>query len=337
MNHLAGSWLGLGSADRLAAPPWRPALRRAARSSSLRSDTMAARTAEIRLTPALAARPRRYETASMQLASPHIEALTRMIDQALERVLPRAAGAPKVIREAMHYCVFSGGKRFRPLLCLGACEAIGQPVRQALSAACAVELVHTYSLVHDDLPAMDNADERRGQPSCHRRFGEANAILVGDALLTLAFELLSRNGTPNPLRILRTIGQASGTEGLIGGQVLDLACGARNATCKVEHLEDVARRKTAALIAASVVAGALAGGATAPQLKRLQRFGQDVGLAFQLMDDVHDDDGLAHAMGPVAARQKAERLIASAVQPLASFGKRADVLRHLADWLRVSP
>ena len=126
------------------------------------------------------------------------------------------------MREAMLYCVFPGGKRFRPLLCLGAAEAVGATARQALPVATAMELIHTYSLVHDDLPAMDNADERRGRPACHRKFGEGNAILIGDALLTLAFELLGRNGTRNGLEIVRVIGQASGTTGLIGGQVMDL-------------------------------------------------------------------------------------------------------------------
>jgi geranylgeranyl diphosphate synthase type II len=250
----------------------------------------------------------------------------------------------------MRYCVFSGGKRFRPLLCLGACEAVGHPAQRALPAACATELIHTYSLVHDDLPAMDNADERRGKPSCHRRFGEANAILAGDALLTLAFGLLSRNGiprlrsgcrpersrmdgTPNALAIIRTLGQAGGTEGLIGGQVLDLERGTGNGEHGVKHLEDVARRKTAALIMASVVVGGLAAEASVSQLDRLRRYGLDVGLAFQLMDDVHDGEALAQAMGSDAARAKAQRLIARALQQLEPFGARAGVLRHLAMWL----
>src|SRR3989338_7693495 len=144
--------------------------------------------------------------------------LTDLVNDALERILPSAQHPPAVIHDAMRYCVFSGGKRFRPLLSLGACEAVGAPARRALPVACAVELIHSYSLVHDDLPAMDNADERRGQASCHRKYGEGNAILVGDALLTLAFECLSRNGMPNALAIIRTIGLASGTTGLIGGQ-----------------------------------------------------------------------------------------------------------------------
>ncbi|MBI3021547.1 MAG: polyprenyl synthetase family protein [Candidatus Omnitrophica bacterium] len=263
-----------------------------------------------------------------------LERLTALVNDALERTLPKAALPPQVVHEAMRYCVFPGGKRFRPLLCLGACEAVGAPARQALSAACAVELIHTYSLVHDDLPAMDNADERRGQPACHRKFGEGNAILVGDALLTLAFELLSRNGAPNSLAIIRRFGHACGTVGLIGGQVLDLQVISQPRTSTERTLRDIAQRKTAALISASVAAGALAGGAASgPPLKRLERYGQEIGLAFQLVDDVHDVEGLARVMGADQARSEAKRLITRAVRALEPFGKRAGILRQLADWL----
>jgi geranylgeranyl pyrophosphate synthase len=259
-----------------------------------------------------------------------------VVNDALERILPSAQRPPAVIHEAMRYCVFSGGKRFRPLLSLGACEAVGAPARRALPVACAVELIHSYSLVHDDLPAMDNADERRGIPSCHRKYGEGNAILVGDALLTLAFELLSRDGMPNALAIIRTIGLASGTTGLIGGQVLDLQAISQPRTATEKTLLGIAEQKTAALITASVMAGALAGGSTAAQLRQLRRYGQDVGLAFQLIDDVHDREGLAQAMGTDAAQAQADRLIARAVKALEPFGKRAATLRHLAVWLAVT-
>ena len=265
-----------------------------------------------------------------------LERLTRLVDESLGRILPKASVNPPVIHEAMRYCVFTGGKRFRPLLSLGACEAVGAPLRQALPVACALELIHTYSLVHDDLPAMDNADERRGQPACHRKFGEGNAILAGDAMLTLAFELLGRNGTTNALSIIRTIAQASGTIGLIGGQVLDLQAISQPRTSTERTLTNIAERKTAALITASVVAGALAGGASAQAVKRLQHYGQDVGLAFQLIDDLHDHEGLAQALGPDAARAQADRLIAHAVKALEPFGKRAELLRQLAQWLAVT-
>jgi len=233
----------------------------------------------------------------------------------------------------MRYCVCSGGKRFRPLLVVGGCEAVGTPGRSALSVACAIELLHTYSLVHDDLPAMDNADQRRGQPTCHRKFGEGNAILVGDALLTLAFEWLSRDGAPNALAIIRTISQACGTTGLIGGQVLDLQAISQPRAAGERTWRDIARRKTAALISASVVAGALAGGAKPDQAKRLQGYGEGIGIAFQLIDDLHDQEGLAQALGTDATRAEAERLITKAVETLRPFGKRAEFLRALAAWL----
>ncbi len=262
-----------------------------------------------------------------------LERLSRLVEQTLERVLPRPTDGPAVIAEAMRYCVLSSGKRFRPLVCLGACEAVGAPARQALPAACAIELIHTYSLVHDDLPAMDNADERRGQPTCHRKFGEGNAILVGDALLTLAFQLLGRNGLPHALPIIQVIGQACGTSGLIGGQVLDLQAISQPHSATERALRDIAQRKTAALITASVVAGALAGGASAAHVKPLQRYGQALGLAFQLIDDLHDREGLAQAMGTTAAQEEARRLIGRAVASLAPFGARAGTLRQLAEWL----
>jgi len=272
------------------------------------------------------------------------ERLARLIERALNEALPPAEGTPAVLQRAMRYCVFSRGKRFRPLLCLGACEAVGGSVRQALPTACAIELIHTYSLVHDDLPAMDNAAQRRGKPSCHRQFGEATAILVGDALLTRAFELVSHNGTPRVLEILRTIGQASGTTGLIGGQLLDLQfevrpprrarrAGRGSSKFEVRQLEEIAKRKTAALITASVVVGGLVGRARSSALNRLRRFGQHLGLAFQLVDDVHDGDGLVRLVGPAEVRQKADGLLEQAKRDMLPFGKRAAILLELAEWL----
>jgi geranylgeranyl diphosphate synthase type II len=260
---------------------------------------------------------------------------TRLVDRALRQALPSPARVPRVIAEAMAYCVFPGGKRYRPLLCLGGCEAVGAPPRRALWPAAAIELIHTYSLVHDDLPAMDNADERRGQPSCHRKYGEANAILTGDALLTLAFELLGRDATPNAIEILHLLGRAGGTEGLIGGQVLDLQAISRPGSAGEQAWTDIARRKTAALIAASVVAGGLAGGASAGQLKALTRYGEHVGLAFQLMDDAHDRDGLAAVLGVEQARAQADRLVRRALERVEPFGRRGALLRALAEQLVV--
>ena len=287
------------------------------------------------MSPSLAS-PQPKSATAPALSPKARQALARwgtVIDRELSHALPSASAAPAVIHEAMRYCVCSGGKRFRPLLCLGGCEAVGKPARRALRVACALELIHSYSLVHDDLPAMDNADERRGLATCHRKFGEGNAILVGDALLTLSFELLSHNGTPNSLAIIRTLGQACGTIGLIGGQVLDLQAISQPRIATERTLRDIAERKTAALITASVVVGALAGGATPAQLAKLARYGRDIGLAFQLIDDVHDREGLAQAMGADQALAEAQRLVGRAVKTVEPFGKRAEMLRQLAIWL----
>lgn len=262
-----------------------------------------------------------------------LEPLARRIERALAEASRLDPGSPKILSEAMRYCLSSGGKRFRPLLCLGACQAVGGSVSKALPAACAIELIHTYSLVHDDLPAMDNASHRRGKPSCHRQFGEATAILVGDALLTRAFELLGRNGVPNALAIVRTLGQAGGTAGLIGGQVLDLRGVGHGARGASTMLEEIAKRKTAALITASVVCGGLAGGASSKALAQLRRYGRSVGLAFQLIDDLHDRDGVAAVRRPQAVRQQACALITQSKDVLSGFGNRASTLNTLADWL----
>jgi geranylgeranyl diphosphate synthase type II len=256
----------------------------------------------------------------------------QQIERALASALKRASGTPASLQAAMEYCVFSEGKRFRPLLCVGACEAAGAPARQALAAACAVELIHTYSLVHDDLPAMDNADQRRGKPSCHKQFGQATAILVGDALLTRAFEVLGGNGVPNTVRIIREVAAASGSSGLVGGQVLDLDP-AVTGSGRSAVLEEVAQRKTAALITVSVVAGGLAADASTAQLAALRRYGRALGLAFQLIDDAHDGDGLARALGVDAVRAKAGRLIRQATSAIAGFGENAWLLHELAEWL----
>lgn len=263
-----------------------------------------------------------------------LSAWAAQVDAALAKALPSTGQAPPMLAEAMRYCLFPGGKRYRPLLALAACEAVGAPARQALPVGLAVELIHTYSLVHDDLPAMDNADERRGQPSCHRKFGEANAILVGDALLTLAFELLGHDGLPNALAIVRTIGQAGGTAGLVGGQVLDLQAISQPRTATEQTLTAVSARKTGALITASIAAGALAGKGNAAQVRQLQAFGRDLGLAFQIVDDLHDRDGLARALGVEAAQKQAVELIRRAGLRLAPFGARANALRQLTGWLQ---
>lgn len=262
-----------------------------------------------------------------------LERRQQLIEQALGKCLPAATQPPQVVHEGMRYCVFSGGKRFRPLLCLAAAGAAGSAGREALTTACAIELIHTYSLVHDDLPAMDNADERRGLPTAHRKFGEGNAILIGDALLTFAFELLSRNRGKNGLAVLDVVAHACGSSGLIGGQVLDLQVISRPTSSTEESLKEIARQKTGALIAASVLAGGLCGGATTRQLKSLSRYGQNLGLAFQMIDDVHDREGLSQILGLDEAARQAQNLIARAEAALEPFGRRSAGLRQMAQRL----
>ncbi len=268
-----------------------------------------------------------------QTTTPKLDRWRKLVDQTLDKTLPKTAAIPPVVHEGMRYCVFTGGKRFRPLLCLGAAAAVSGQERRALPVACALELIHTYSLVHDDLPAMDNADYRRSQPTCHRKFGEGNAILIGDSLLTLAFEWLSDEKIPNALAILRLVSQACGTEGLIGGQILDLQTISQSRSTTEEAMKDIARWKTGALITTSVVTGALAGGAKPDQVKRLQKYGQDIGLAFQLIDDIHDREGLAQILGLDEATRQAQNLIARARAILEPFGSSANGLRQMANWL----
>ena len=265
-----------------------------------------------------------------------LDGLTAKINQALERLLPKQGTAPKPLPEALRYCLFPGGKRYRPLLALAAAEAVGGSAAAALPVACAVELLHTYSLVHDDLPAMDNADQRRGVPSCHRAYGEAYAILIGDALLTLAFEVLSRMKHRQAGEIARVISVAGGTSGLIGGQVLDLQAISHSGSADEESINAIALRKTAALITASVEAGALAGGANAQALQRIRKFGQKLGLAFQMIDDCHDQDGMVAVLGKEGTRALAERLIAQALAVVEPFGRRAETLRILTRWLQAT-
>ena len=265
----------------------------------------------------------------------------RRVDAALDRLLPRVTQEPRAIHRAMRYSLFAGGKRLRPILCLAACEAVGGDTRTALPAACALECIHTYSLVHDDLPAMDDAATRRGRPSLHKAFDEGLAILAGDALLTVAFELLAgASGTPAArLAVLHDVAEAIGTTGLIGGQVMDLALlGRTNGHRPAAHptarrLEAVAARKTGALITVSVAAGARLGGASAQEQRRLAAYGRAIGLAFQIIDDVMDHDGLATAYGAARARAKASALVRYAQRQLQPFGARGETLRHLAGFV----
>jgi geranylgeranyl diphosphate synthase type II len=252
----------------------------------------------------------------------------------------------------VRYSLFAGGKRVRPLLALAAAEAVGGSVEDAVPLACAVEMVHTYSLIHDDLPAMDNDDLRRGKPTCHKVFGEAMAILAGDALLTRAFHLMAE--APGPavdvarrLEALRILGEAAGTGGLIGGQVEDLESEGRPVTAAA--LERLHRAKTGALLGACVRGGAVLGGAGGEDLRRLARYAGAIGLAFQVVDDVLDATEDAAQLGKTAgkdraagkatyvsvhgiesARGLARGLLAEALEAVAALGERGLLLRELA-------
>ncbi len=261
-----------------------------------------------------------------------------LVDAFLEQVLPTAEEVPAALAAAMRHLVFPGGKRLRPALAFAAAEASGAKPEAALAVAAAVELIHTYSLVHDDLPCMDDDDERRGRPTVHVVHGEAVAVLAGDALQALAFEVLAANGARDgapdrALGALRDLAAAAGAAALVGGQVDDLAAAAEPAG--VDRIESIHRRKSAALIAASVAGGARLAGAGDDLIERLRRCGEDVGVAFQIADDVldKDEDGacsLVRVLGEEAARARAEELLVRALAQLEDLGEKAEPLRELA-------
>ena len=275
------------------------------------------------------------------------------VDAALERLMPAAIAQPSSIHTAMRYSVFAGGKRIRPILCLETSRIFSADVTPALHPACAMEFIHTYSLIHDDLPALDNDDLRRGKPTCHKKFGEAIAILAGDALLTLAFETIGSTPTAADRRaaILTEVASAAGTiNGMVGGQVADIE--AEGKPVDPQMLEYIHRSKTAALIHASITAGALCAGASADDVARLRRFGDTIGWAFQVTDDILDVEESSAALGKTAgidlAQQKAtypavfglERshqiandLATKAIAELAPYADRAARLREIAEFL----
>lgn len=272
------------------------------------------------------------------------------VEAALDRWLPPEDQPPPIIHRAMRYSVFAGGKRIRPILCLAAAEAVGSEAPGVMEAACALEMVHTYSLIHDDLPALDNDDFRRGRPTCHKQFGEAMAILAGDALLTLAFQVLARAACPGPARaqLVEEISRAAGTPGgMIAGQVEDLEGEGKPPT--PERLETIHRAKTGALLTASVRMGAICAGARPEQLEALTRYGRHVGLAFQIVDDLLDVEQSSETLGKTAgkdAKQKkitfpavygllashrmAEQEVSAALRQIEGFGERSRRLRELA-------
>lgn len=255
------------------------------------------------------------------------------VNAALASVLPAHNPDPGRLREAMRYAALQGGKRMRPLMAIAAAEAVGASLQTALPAACAIELVHAYSLVHDDLPAMDDDHERRGQPTVHIAFGEDNAILVGDALLTLAFEVLAGGveGQATAGRVgsaVCKLAHHAGVDGMVGGQVLDLVAGQNIEDLAL--LERVHALKTGGLYAASAAMAGLLADQPDEVVQRLERYGLSFGIAFQHADDVLDDDQPALR---AQARDRVERLVEGCIDAVAPFGPAAEPLRAIARWV----
>jgi geranylgeranyl diphosphate synthase, type II len=273
------------------------------------------------------------------------------VDGALERWVPPESTLPESIHKAMRYSLFAGGKRIRPILCMAAAEAVSDLAAGIESCACTLELIHTYSLIHDDLPALDNDDLRRGVPTCHKVFGDAIAILAGDALLTLAFQVLAQMecAPGNKVALIAELSTAAGTVGgMIGGQVCDLEGEGRHPDASL--LEAIHRAKTGALLRASLRMGAIYAGADPEQLHALSCYGEHVGLAFQIVDDLLDVEQSSEALGKTAgkdaqqhkitfpavygldrSRQMAEEERFAAHLALRPFDERAERLRELAD------
>lgn len=286
----------------------------------------------------------------------YLEERRGLVNRTLEGIIPQGRGPAFRVVEAMHYSLFAGGKRLRPILCLAGAEAVGGDTLETLPVACALEMIHTYSLIHDDLPAMDDDALRRGKPTCHVAFDEATAILTGDALLTLAFQLLaSQEGTAGVpadrrLQVIHAVAAAAGYEGMIGGQMADIASeGNRIALSELEQLHLM---KTGALINAAVITGAILGGGTSEQVRHLDRYAQNIGLAFQITDDILNVKGdpalLGKSVGTDKEKKKstypallgleksrklaAER-IKEALQTLEYFDKKGDPLRAVAQYI----
>jgi geranylgeranyl diphosphate synthase, type II len=234
---------------------------------------------------------------------PYLRTRQRKIDRALDAYLPKANTKPATLHRAMRYSLFAGGKRLRPILCLAAAEACRGNINDALPLACALECIHTYSLVHDDLPSMDNDDFRRGRATCHKVFGDGIAVLAGDALLTIAFEIVSR-AKPTPRYdisdLLREIAVAAGSRKLIAGQVADLE--AERKDVKRDQLEFIHENKTAAILKSSVRLGAMSANADPRKLSAITRFGQRLGLAFQIIDDILDVTQTSEILGKSAGK-----------------------------------
>jgi len=281
---------------------------------------------------------------------PYLSARRQLVEDALAARLTALDETPAALLEAMRYSLLGGGKRLRPILALAACEAVGAPAERALDAACALEFIHTYSLIHDDLPAMDDDDFRRGRPTLHKAVGEAMAILAGDALLTEAFRVAAARRGVDPAgtaEVLFELARAAGAEGMVGGQALDVAATLGRPT--LEELERLHRKKTGDLLLCAVRAGARVGGASEGQLASLTTYGRALGLAFQIVDDVLDvtadlatlgkDPGsdreagkttFVDLLGVDGARRRAAEVMDAGLLALGPLGAAAEPLRALA-------
>lgn len=284
---------------------------------------------------------------------PYLEEKRRLVEEALNRFFPKPEGPASNVIEAMRYSLFAGGKRLRPILCLAGTASVGGDERDALPVACGLEMIHTYSLIHDDLPAMDDDDLRRGKPTCHKAFGEAVAILAGDGLLTEAFHLMSRSelsgrvSASTLLKVIPLVAAAAGYDGMVGGQVADVESEGKKVEASL--VEFIHTHKTGALISASVVSGALIGGGSERQIESIQAYGEKIGLAFQITDDILDIEGDSQTLGKGVgndvrkgkitypailgldkSKEIQRTMIDGAVASLELFDNRADPLRDIA-------
>jgi geranylgeranyl diphosphate synthase type II len=277
----------------------------------------------------------------------------QLIDACLDRLLPDKAAFPQSLHQAMRYCLFAGGKRIRPALAFAAAEAVGGNPDLIVEEACALELIHTFTLIHDDLPSMDNDDFRRGKPSTHKVFGEAMAILAGDALQTEAFKIIAcgcaagRHNAERIVEVIKILAEASGSQGIVGGQVVDLE--SEGKMIDQIRLEYIHSHKTASLIAASVIMGGMLGCASPEAIEKLRRYGESIGHAFQIADDILDVEGSPEKLGKSTgsdqkkskatypsiigmdeAREKMMGYHQRALEAIQSFDQRADHLRNIA-------
>ena len=300
--------------------------------------------------------PRDYAASNSFDLKSYLAKRRQLVDQALQRFLNSRPFRNTRLVSAMQYSINAGGKRLRPILCLAAAHAVGGREEEAVPAGCALEMIHTYSLIHDDLPAMDNDDLRRGKPTCHKAFGEATAILAGDALLTAAFQILAEYALRRDdqqavwVQAMAIIAKAAGHEGMIEGQMRDMA--AEGQALSADRLEELHGLKTGALITASIKTGAVIGGADKRALTGLEVYGRCIGLAFQVTDDILNETGdplvmgkavgtdqirqkstYPALMGLAGARHMASDLVAEALRNLAIFDSKADPLRAIARYV----